>query len=439
MKEKVSRPARPAPLAGLLALMALLSTGAVVPALVVFFTTPATAWAQTPSRPDDRILTEALVQGIAMGIPGLSVAIGAGDTLAWQGTAGSSDLRRNISIRPRDRFGVGSITKTFVARVILQLVEEGRLDLEKTPLDYLDQEIVARIPNTDTATLRHLLNHQSGIPTWEFQADWIRRGRGAEMDLDHIWGKTETLQYCTRNLLPATNAPGQRYSYSNTNYTLLGLIIEAVTGREASVEIRRRILEPLGLRDTFLESFEDIPGGCVGHYHYATPRFQAVAGIHPDFVRIGPYLVESSAGNLSPEWTAGGIVSSAADLVRWARAIRDGELLGPAMQAEVVTWYPPAEGAGRRSRYLQGISRQEGFHDGLAAWGHSGGTLGFTAYMYWLEGTDIIVVMLANVGGMHSGLSPSPVSLFFRQVWLPAVMRWIENRPGRSDENRSSP
>jgi len=402
MKEKVSRPARPAPLAGLLALMALLSAGAGVPAMVVFFTAPATARAQTPSRPDDRILTEALVQGITMGIPALSVAIGAGDSLAWQGTVGSSDMRRNI-------------------------------------LDYLDQEIVARIPNTDTATLRHLLNHQSGIPTWEFQADWIRRGRGAEMDLDHIWGKTETLQYCTRNLLPATNAPGQRYSYSNTNYTLLGLIIEAVTGREASVEIRRRILEPLGLRDTFLESFEDIPGGCVGHYHYATPRFQAVAGIHPDFVRIGPYLVESSAGNLSPEWTAGGIVSSAADLVRWARAIRDGELLGPAMQAEVVTWYPPAEGAGRRSRYLQGISRQEGFHDGLAAWGHSGGTLGFTAYMYWLEGTDIIVVMLANVGGMHSGLSPSPVSLFFRQVWLPAVMRWIENRPGRSDENRSSP
>jgi D-alanyl-D-alanine carboxypeptidase len=381
---------------------------------------------QHPSRRDDRILREALVQGIALGIPGLSVAIGVGDSLAWAGTAGYSDLTGRIPVKVRDRFGVGSITKTFVARVILQLVEEGVLDLEKTPADYLDQEIVRRVPNTDLATLRHLLNHQSGIPTWEFQADWIRRGRGEEMDLDHIWGKTETLAYCTADLLVPTNAPGERYSYSNTNYTLLGLIIEAVTGNEAATEIRRRILEPLGLRDTFLESFEEVPGGYVGHYHFATPQFQVVAGVHPDFPEIRPYLVESTAGNLSPEWTAGGIVSSAGDLVRWARVIRDGELLGPEMQREVFTWYPPVQEGRRTSRYLQGISRSEDFYQDLTAYGHSGGTLGFTAYMYWLEGTDIIIVLLANVGGMHSGLSPSPVSLFFRQVWLPTVMRYLE-------------
>jgi D-alanyl-D-alanine carboxypeptidase len=74
---------------------------------------------------------------------------------------------------------------------------------------------------------------------------------------------------------------------------------------------------------------------------------------------------------------------------------------------------------------MQGISRSEDFYGGSASYGHSGGTLGFTAYMYWLENTDIIVVMLANVGGMHSGLSPSPVSLFFRQVMLPRMMRYL--------------
>jgi D-alanyl-D-alanine carboxypeptidase len=321
---------------------------------------------------------------------------------------------------------VGSITKTFVARVILQLVEEGRLDLGKTPADYLDLPIVRNIHNTDSATLRHLLNHQSGIPTWEFQEDWIPRGRGAEMELDHVWGKTETLEYCTKDLLPATNAPGVRYSYSNTNYTLLGLIIEAVTGNEATQEIRRRILEPLGLEDTFLESFEEVPGGYVNHYHYATPDFVAAAGVHSAFQEIRPYFVESTPGNLSPEWTAGGMVSSASDLVRWARAIRDGELLQTeAMREEVFTYHPPEETRGRRSQYMQGISRSEGFYGDLAAFGHSGGTLGFTAYMYWIEDTDIIVVMLANVGGMHSGLSPSPVSLFFRQVLLPRIMRYL--------------
>jgi D-alanyl-D-alanine carboxypeptidase len=248
------------------------------------------------------------------------------------------------------------------------------------------------------------------------------------MELGRVWGKTETLEYCTGDLLPSTNAPGERYSYSNTNYTLLGLVIEAVTGHDAAAEIRRRILQPLGLEDTFLESFEPVPGGYVHHYHYATPAFEAAAGVHRGFPELRPYLVESTAGNLSPEWTAGGMVSSATDLVRWARAIRDGELLGPGMREEVFRYYPPSSGANPRSQYTQGISRTADFFEGRSAFGHSGGTLGFTAYMYWMQDTGEIVVMLANVGGMHSGLSPSPVSLFFRQVWLPAVMRYLEGR-----------
>ena len=95
------------------------------------------------------------------------------------------------------------------------------------------------------------------------------------------------------------------------------------------------------------------------------------------------------------------------------------------MQKEVFTYYPPDAGGSIRSQYMQGIARTADFYDGTAAFGHSGGTLGFTAYMYWLEDTDIILVMLANVGGMHSGLSPSPVSLFFRQVLLPRAMRFL--------------
>lgn len=382
--------------------------------------------AQATLRRHDRILQRALVQGIVMGLPGISVAIGVDDSLAWAGTAGYNDLSRRVPMQTNDRFGVGSITKTFVARVILQLAEEGKVDLEKTPVDYLHQEIVRQVPNTDRATLRQLLNHQSGIPTWEFQKDWIRVGRGDRMTLGKVWGKTETLRYCTRDLLPATNAPGERYSYSNTNYTILGLIIEAVTGNDAAREIRTRILEPLGLVNTFLESFEEIPGGYVHHYHYATPGFQEVAGVHRGFPEVRPYLIESTAANLSPEWTAGGIVSSATDLVRWARAIRDGELLGPAMQREVFTYYPPAHPRSGRSQYMQGIARTEDFFEGHAALGHSGGTLGFTAMMYWLEDSGTIVVMLTNVGGMHSGLSPGPVGMYYRQVLLPAVMRWLD-------------
>jgi len=243
------------------------------------------------------------------------------------------------------------------------------------------------------------------------------------MELGRVWGKTETLEYVAREGMKAEFEPGERYSYSNTNYTILGLVIEAVTGNPVMKEIRNRILEPLKLEDTFLESFEEIPGGYVHHYHYATPYFDESAGVHRGFTQIRPYLVESTGGNLSPEWAAGGMVSSASDLVRWARAIRDGELLGPAMQKEVYTYYPPEKSQSARMQYMQGAMWIDDFYQDHAVYGHSGGTLGFTALMYWFEDTDIIVVVLTNVGGMHSGLSRSPVSLFFREVLLPVVMR----------------
>lgn len=375
---------------------------------------------------NEKYLEDALICGVSMGIPGISAAVGVGDELVWTGTAGYSDISRRISVEPHDRFGIGSITKTFVARVILQLVEEGRLDLNKTPTDYLDMEIVKKIPNTDKATLRQLLNHQSGIPTWEFQPDWIRQGRGEKMKLDYVWGKKETLEYLTQKDITALFEPGEQYSYSNTNYTILGLVIEAVTGDDAITEIRKRIFKPLHLKDTFLESFEEIPGGYVNHYHYATPHFDETAGVHRGFTKIRPYLVESTTANLSPEWVAGGMVSSASDLVRWARAIRDGELLGPEMQEEVYTYYPPEKSRSSRMKYMQGVMKIEDYYEGRTVYGHSGGTLGFTAMMYWMEDPEITVVVLTNVGRMHSGLSRSPVSLFYREVFLPAVMRFLD-------------
>lgn len=394
--------------------------------------------AQTKRTADDRMLRGALVQGVAMGIPGISVALGLGDSLAWTGSAGYSDLVKKIPVRTDDRFGIGSITKTFVARVILQLAEEGRVDLNKTPAEYLDSDLVGSVPNTDKATLRQCINHQSGIPTWEFQPEWIRKGRGAEMDTDHIWGKTETLRYITGDRVSADFEPGKRYSYSNTNYTILGLVIEAVTGHEVMAEIRSRLFAPLGIDNIYLESFEEIPGGYVHHYHYATPQFIKIAGVNPDFPEIHPMLVESTAGNLSPEWVAGGMVASADDLVRWARAVRDGELLGESMRTEVFTWYPPEENGGPGYKYLQGISWSADHYRGRAAYGHSGGTLGFTALMFWFEDSDLIVVLLTNVGGMHSGLRPSPVILFYREVLLPAIMRFVQISGGSIPEPRSA-
>lgn len=405
----------------------LVKTSCLAIVFLLFLIKPSIGWSQTGNnvKSDDEILKEALVNGITLGIPGISVAIGKGDSVVWKGTDGYSDLIGKIDVKANDKFGIGSITKTFVSIVILQLVEEGKLDLGKVPADYLDLPVIKAVPNSSKATLRELLNHQSGIPTWEYQPDWIRIGRGEKLDLDHTWSKTETLNYISGDNNLADFEPGTRFSYSNTNYTILGLIIEAITGNDLTEEIRKRIFQPLQIENTFLASFEKIPGGYVNNYHYATPQFRKTAGVHKDFPAINKYLVETSAGNLSPEWAAGGMVSTASDLVVWAHALRTGEILSPSMQEEYFTYYPPEENDNSPMKYMQGIFRLEDYYYGKDIIGHSGGTLGFRAMMFWIEGTDIVIVTLANVGSMHSGFGQDPVWLFYQKFLIPAVMNYI--------------
>lgn len=393
---------------------------------VFFLQATISVQSQSTKKRNDQVLKNAMVIGMTMGIPGMSIAIGYNDQQIWKGADGYSDILKKTPVNTDDKFGIGSITKTFVARVILQLAEEGKINLNKTTTDYVNLEIVAQVPNADKASILQLINHQSGVPTWEFAPDWIRDGRGDRMRLDHVWGKTETLKYITKNKAKADFKPGEKYAYSNTNYTLLGLITEAVTGNELMTEIRNRIFEPLHLDHIYLESFEEIPGGIVNHYHYATPAFEKVAGVHSQFKEIRPYLVESTLANLSPEWAAGGMVASASNLVRWIQAIKNGELLGEKMKKEVFTYHPPKKITNHNREYLQGISSTLNFYKGEKAYGHSGGTLGFTAMMFWLEESDISIVLLTNVGRMHSNVNPSPVSYFYKEVLIPAVLKYIQ-------------
>ena len=374
----------------------------------------------TKHKEADSIFQKTLVNGISMGIPGISVAIGKGDSIYWSGTAGYSNLEKQVPVKQNTKFGIGSITKTFVAIVALQLVEEGRLDLAKVPSDYLDRNIFPAIANFDKAPLKTLLNHQSGIPSWEFEPRWIHDGRGVSLKPKHIWTKKEPLGYIDGT--PALFVPGEKYDYSNTNYTLLGLIIEKVTQHPLHQEIRKRILEPLQLKDTYLQSFEDIPGGYAGNYHYPTPDYlKAAGGWNKEFSKANAYLMDTSASNLSPEWAAGGMVASAIDLVKWAQALNNTGFLNQQLKEKYFAYHPPKSGSNPNFQYAQGIYKIDHYYRGHAVLGHSGGVLGFSAMMFWIEGTDIVVVSLVNAGHMHSGLKRPPSSLFYQSILMPAV------------------
>jgi D-alanyl-D-alanine carboxypeptidase len=340
-------------------------------------------------------LQRCLDDGIARGLPGVSAAIARGDEIVWSGVAGDG-------VDGAMRFGIGSITKPFVAVIILQLVAEGRLRLDQ-PIDALLGAAVDRIANSRTVTVAHLLGHRSGIPSWEFVPSWIREGRGADLDVGRLWGKADTLRYI--HDLPATAPAGEAADYSNSNYTLLGLIIEAVAGNDLTHELRRRILGPLGLVDVHLEGFDPEPSAPgPRRYHWATDAYRDVAGLNAAFPEVRPGLVDVSASNLSVEWAAGGLVATASDLARFGAALRDGRLLDTAGMAAMQGWDATIHGR----EFGLGLYRERR-SDG--SWiGHDGGVLGYEATLFWIEGLDLTVAALANAGPMHSG--PVPVRLY---------------------------
>ncbi len=344
-------------------------------------------------------LQSLLNEGVAKGIPGISAAVATSDGVVWTGVAGFADLQTGVPVRPDMLFGIGSITKTFVAVVILQLAEEGRLDLGATAASLLGPAMDG-IPNADKATIAQLLNHTSGVPSWEDDPAWISDGRGATLDASRIWAKTETLPYIKGHEPLAE--PGAAYSYANTNYTLLGMIIEKVTGEEAVDEIHRRILDKLDLEDILLEGFEPVPPEQLPHrYHWATPDFRKDAGVNAAFSEVRPDLIDATGSNLSVEWTAGGMVASARDLALYGAALRDGRLLKPESMEFLTEWFP----AGEDQQVGHNVFRTE-YPDGPALIGHGGSVLGFTGSLYWVEGADVVVVVVSNVGTMHSGEVP---------------------------------
>ena len=203
-------------------------------------------------------LNSLLQEAVDSGIPGISVAIANSESLLWTGVAGKADIITNAPVQADHLFGIGSITKTFVAVIILQLVEEGLLSLDKTAVEILGDEIAGRVPNAELATIAQLLNHTGGIPSWEDDPLWIKEGRGAEQQVNRLWTPEQTLPYIEHS--PVMNAAGEKYAYANTNHTLLGLIIEKVTGNKIVDVIHQRILKPLNLSDIYLEAFQAVPG-----------------------------------------------------------------------------------------------------------------------------------------------------------------------------------
>ena len=339
--------------------------------------------------------------------PGVTAGVVLGDGTSFGLASGFADTALRIAMRPSDRLLQGSVGKTYVAAVALQLVHEGRISLEDKVSRYLGSEPwYGRLANGADITIRQLMNHTSGVVRYEFKPEFTR---DLTANPDKDWRPAELIAYLLDT--PAPFAAGEGWEYSDSNYILLGMIIERVTGNRYYAEMQRRLLDPLGLRNTVPSDSRTIPGLVQGY-----------AGPNNPFGGTDAMIVNGRfAINPQFEWTGGGIASTSEDLARWAKAMYEGRGYPSALMAQAIDGVP-ARGLGQNTRYGLGvILRQTPL--GLT-YGHSGFFPGYLTEVMYFPDTKVAIAVQTNTSVQRSlGGSPARFIIALAQVVASAPAR----------------
>jgi D-alanyl-D-alanine carboxypeptidase len=284
---------------------------------------------------------------VAAGSPGALVLIDDGSSRR-EAASGLAVLRGRVPLHARDRFRVGSITKTFVAVVVLQLVDEHRIRLGDT----VERWLPGLVPGRGRITVRELLGHTSGLADYASDPAFLRRTVAQPR---RRWRPRELVRVALAEGPVAR--PGERFAYASTNYVLLGLVVERATGTSLEHQLRRRIFAPLALHDTSFTPGPRVQGRYV--HGYAPSE-------HDGIVNSLATARDRSTVSASWAWAAGAVVSTAPDLSRFLGAVLQGRLLPPSL----LELMRPARGA----RYGLGLVA---FRTPCAtAIGHTGALLG---------------------------------------------------------------
>ena len=304
-------------------------------------------------------------------IPGAVVGIWVPGRGTWVKAKGKADIEADTEMGLSRTFRIGSITKTFTVTIILQLVDEGLLSLDDT----LDG-FVPWVPNSAKITIRQLCSNTSGI---------VNYGEDSALNQEYIQSGF-LAHYTPEELVQVAIGhepyfpPGKGFHYSNTNFVLLGMIIEQITGNTLETALESMIFSPLNLRHT---SFPiRYSTHMTGHYSHG-------------YLYVDGILTDYTVTDHSIQWGAGGIISDLADLKTWAEALGEGLLISPRMQAERLKWSPYS---------VNGI-----FKYGLGIFylgdfiGHDGGCIGFNAALFYLPSRKATFIILLNQSNDYTG------------------------------------
>lgn len=306
-------------------------------------------------------------------IRGVSAAIVLENDSIWTGTSGIS--HDTVSMKAHMLFSIGSITKNFVAAVTLKLVEEGALSLD----DSLSKWLPSYPHINPDITIRQLLNHSSGIYMfWNNDKLWD----ALKEDRNRIWTPEEVLEY----IKEPHHAAGEGWRYSNTNYLLMGMIIEKATGTSLSSSIKEKLLKPANLQNYYVWLADSIPD------HQAH-----VFGDNFQFGALEQDLTFSTrASHESITFGSSGIVTTAVDLARWSQLLFQGQVLTEASMYEMLQFVKFKPQSNMKGYGLGVQDFRNSVANGEKAWGHGGGNIGSATYMVYLPEHQASIVVMVN-------------------------------------------
>lgn len=325
------------------------------------------------------------------GFPGATVAAVLPDGTVVATVAGTAAPEGEAPM-PRDaRMFSGSTGKTFVSAVALQMIDEGKFSLDDPVSQHLgEEEWYPRLPNHDGLTVRMLLNHTGGLPRYVFHEPFWAE---LEATPDRVWKPEELLAYIfdAEPVHPA----GEGWNYSDTDYILVGMIIEKVGGSTFYEELERRILDPLELSGTTPSTGRVHPGLVAG-----------LTGTKPEW-HLDRIVLVDGAYIFDPgwEWCGGGLVTTSSDLARWAKRLYGGNVLTGEMKAELFRAVSEETGEPSETGYGLGVFVRNSTWG--KAYGHSGIFPGYQTVLEYYPDLDCSMALQVNADGFSDRLDRS--------------------------------
>jgi len=320
--------------------------------------------------------------------PGLSVFVLRGSDTLLLGGYGYANLEDSVPVTPRTVFRIGSLTKQFTAAAVMRMVQEGGVSLEDTL-----QRFLPTFPTQGhRVTIRHLLTHTSGIKDYTaVGAEWQRVAR---LDLPH---DSVFALFATK---PFDFAPGERFLYDNSGYYLLGVILERVSGQSYDRALAERLFAPLGLANTL--------------YCFTRPLIPRRA---QGYARAGEGFVNAEQRSMVLPFAAGGLCSTAPDMVAWTCALWAGRVVQPGGLSAMTTSARLASGA--TTGYGFGLAIDS--LDGHLRVSHGGGISGFTGSVAHFPADNLTIAVLDNSGDANASRLATQIARVALGIPLPVV------------------